>query len=72
MDYVFATEELRAHLAKMRATFPAQFGYNTEISMVPPERLQDVVASLLQRGYTDRDIRAIFGGNFPWVALEVW
>ena len=72
LDYVFDTGELKAYLAKMRATFPAEFGYDTDISMLPPEKVLDVVASLLRRGYAESDIRAILGGNFLRIAREVW
>jgi len=72
LDYVFDTGELKAYLAKMRATFPAEFGYDADISMLPPEKVVDVVASLLRRGYAESDIRAILGGNFLRIAREVW
>jgi membrane dipeptidase len=72
LDFVFDTAELEAHLKKMRATFPADLGYDAAISMVPPERLVDVVMCLLRRGYYQADLEAILGGNFLRVAHEAW
>ena len=72
LDYVFDNGELKTYLAKMRATFPTEFGYDTEIPMLPPENVLDVVASLLRRGYAESDIRSILGGKFLRIAREVW
>ena len=72
LDYVFDTAELEAYLEKMRGTFPAHLGYDATIAMVPPERLVDVVACLLRRGYLRPDLEAILGGNFLRVANEAW
>lgn len=72
LDYVFDNGELKTYLAKMRATFPAAFGYDTDIPMLPPENVLDVVASLLRRGYAESDIRSILGGKFLRIAREVW
>jgi len=38
----------------------------------PPERIEELVDALLQRGYSDDDIRGVLGGNFLRVATEVW
>lgn len=72
LDYVFDTEQLKVYVAKMREIFPAEFGYDTEICMLPPERSTDVVDSLLRRFYDEHDVQSILGGNFVRIASQVW
>jgi membrane dipeptidase len=35
-------------------------------------QLPELTAGLLDRGYSERDVRGILGGNFLRVASQVW
>jgi membrane dipeptidase len=72
LDYVFDRSEMDEYLVKHRHTFPPGLGYELGVQMVPPEQLTDIVACLLARGYGEKDLAAILGGNLMRVAREVW
>jgi membrane dipeptidase len=74
LDYVFDQDELGANLDQYPDVFPASGGYGdvAPIRFVSPTQLPEVTAGLLNRGYPERDIRGILGGNFRRVASEVW
>jgi membrane dipeptidase len=38
----------------------------------PPEKLGELIEALVQRGYSDDDVRGIMGQNFLRVARQVW
>ncbi len=50
-----APGESRFPFAKMCATFSAEPGYYTDLSVLPPETVFGVVVSLLQRGEAERE-----------------
>lgn len=74
LDYVFDQEELNAYLNENRDTFPAGFGYREFFPhlFASPAQLVEITDGLLDRGYSDDDVRVIMGGNFLRVASEVW
>lgn len=74
LDYVFDQEELNAFLRDHRDTFPAGFGYREFFphKFASPAQLPEVTEALIDRGYSDDDVRAIMGGNFYRVASHVW
>jgi membrane dipeptidase len=74
LDYVFDQEELNAFLRDNRDTFPAGFGYREFFphKFASPAQLPEVTEALIDRGYSDGDVRAIMGGNFYRVASHVW
>lgn len=72
LDYVFDQEELIRDLAEKRQTFPDPQAYAGVPKLVPPEALTEIVAGLLLRGYAERDIAMIVGGNWRRIAETVW
>jgi membrane dipeptidase len=72
LDYVFDRQELDEYVVKMRQMFPAGFGYEAGIRMVAPEQLASIVEALLTRGYSEKNLRAILGGNWMRVARQSW
>jgi membrane dipeptidase len=72
LDYMFDMTEVEDYLAKMKGKFPPGMGYASEIKMVEPERLTEIVLALLRRGYSDGDVAGILGGNWRRVAEQVW
>ena len=72
LDYVFDTRELEEHLEKMRGTFPPGLGYELGARFVPPEQLEEIVATLQGWGYSDDDLAALLGGNLLRLARHVW
>lgn len=65
------------HKAVQRAGAPDMYpaGYpppGAAGSYFGPEHLIEIVELLVRRGYGDRDIRAILGGNFLRIASQVW
>lgn len=74
LDYVFDQAELNRYLRENPELFPAGKGYTgwDHYGFVEPERLPDLTACLLGRGYEDDDVRRILGGNFLRVAESTW
>ncbi len=72
LDYVFDRAELAAFLAQMRDTFPDDESFRQPIKMLHPERIVEVAACLIERGYSAEDLAMILGGNWLRVAREVW
>lgn len=72
LDYVFDASELEEHLAQMKATFPPGLGYELGARFVPPEQIEEIVATLQGWGYRDEDLKALLGGNLLRLARTVW
>jgi membrane dipeptidase len=72
LDYAFDQEEVAQYVRANRYIFPPGSGYDSGLNMAPPEQMPEITEGLLKRGYAERDIRAILGGNFLRVAKQVW
>jgi membrane dipeptidase len=72
LDYVFDMAELEDYMHQMKDSFPPNLGYELGARFVPPEQLEDIVATLLGWGYRDADLQAILGGNLMRLARNVW
>lgn len=72
LDYVFDVAELDAYMAHMQSTFPPGLGYELGARFVPPEQIEEIVATLQGWGYRDEDLKALLGGNLLRLAREVW
>ena len=44
----------------------------TFFSGMPPEQIEEIVATLQGRGYRDEDLKALLGGNLLRLARTVW
>jgi len=72
LDYVFDTQELDDFVRDNPTLFPAEEGYTAGLRMIEPERIPEIVDTLLARGYTDEHLAMILGGNHLRVAEQVW
>ena len=72
LDYVFDGAELQAYMETMKSTFPPGLGYELGARFVPPEQLEEIVATLQGWGYRDDDLKALLGGNLLRLARMVW
>lgn len=72
IDYMINMAEVDEYLRKMKATFPAGFGYDNGIQFVEPERLTELVEQLIRKGYDEAALKGLLGGNWLRVAQRVW
>ena len=72
LDYVFDSAELDEYTRTMQHTFPPGLGYELGARFVPPEQIEEIVATLQGWGYADKDLKAILGGNLMRLARTVW
>lgn len=71
LDYAFDTEEVNAFVKAHPETYPPA-KYPNGIELAPPESYPRLAELLLARGFSSKDLEAIFGGNFLRVARQVW
>ena len=71
LDYAFDAENVDSVVAGNTKFWPNE-EYQTASLYLPPEQLPEIVETMVQRGFSDRDITAILGGNFLRVARAVW
>ena len=60
---------------QLRAGYKGSYGFRDKIDIEGvdhPKRMFDLTEGLIRRGYTDRDIEGILGGNFKRVLGEIW
>lgn len=72
LDYVVSGADLAANFASSSAFWPAGFGYGDDMRFAGPDRIADVAAALDRRGYDERSLGSILGGNLRRVAQAVW
>ena len=72
LDFVFDRQELDDDIRSRPDIFPPEKGYRTGVAMVEPERIPAIAEGLLNRGYTDEQVRAILFHNNFRVARQVW
>lgn len=72
LDYVFDVSELEEFVQKNPEKFPAALRKPGSYRQVEPERIPLIAEALVQKGYSDADVRAIMGGNNLRVARQVW
>jgi membrane dipeptidase len=71
LDYAFDQEEVQKFVAAHPESYPPD-KYPNGLAMMAPEQLPDVAEALLQKGYSEGDIRKIMGENHLRIAREVW
>ncbi len=73
VDVVVDKSELEGDFVGQSAgTFPDGLGYNETMTTAQPEQIAEITPGLLERGYSDEDVRKILGQNFLRVAHSVW
>ncbi len=72
LDYAFEAAGLDDLTSANPAYWPAA-EYDTKgAKFLPPEQMPEIVETMVARGFHDRDILGILGGNFMRVASQVW
>jgi membrane dipeptidase len=71
LDYAFDAENVDGLVEGNSRYWPKE-EYKTASRYLPPEQLQEIVETMLQRGFSDPEITGILGGNFLRVAKAVW
>jgi len=62
-------------LERLKASFKSSYGFRNNVDiegMDHPKKVFDLVEGLIRRGYDDRQIRAVIGGNFARVLAQIW
>ena len=74
LDYVFDVEEAVAYYRDHPERFPSSAGYSAEdqVAMIEPERLPDLVQTMIDHRYPEEAIRQIIGGNHLRIAETCW
>lgn len=73
LDYAFDAENVDGLLGANKTYWPETEGYGRwPTSYVPPKQLMEITETMVQRGFRDREILGVLGGNFMRVASEVW
>ena len=73
LDYAFDAENVDVLLDEHKAYWPENEDYGRwPTSFVPPKQLMEITETMVQRGFKDREILGVLGGNFMRVASEVW
>jgi membrane dipeptidase len=60
---------------RLRAGYKGSYGFREKIDVEGldhPKRMFDLTEGLIRRGYSDRDIEGILGGNFKRVLAQIW
>jgi membrane dipeptidase len=69
LDYVYDRKELEDYLASMKGKLPR---HPETISFVEPERIPQIAEALHRRGYDERAVAQIMGGNWFRIAEQIW
>jgi membrane dipeptidase len=72
LDYVFDMAELDGYLQSNPKLFPTDIRQPGGYTQVEPERFPVIADALLQRGYSEEDVKGIMGHNNLRVAGQVW
>jgi membrane dipeptidase len=60
---------------KLHASYKASYGFREKDDIDGfnhPQRTYDLAEGLIRRGYSDKDIEGILGGNFQRVLTQIW
>jgi membrane dipeptidase len=73
LDYAFDAGNVDDLVGANQKYWPASEGYGKHpTSYVPPKQLPEIAETMVKRGFRDREILGVLGGNFLRVASEVW
>ena len=60
---------------RLRAGYKGSYAFREKLDVEAldhPRRMYDLAEGLVRRGYSDRDIELVLGGNFARVQKELW
>ncbi len=69
-DYVYDHEEMQRYMKTVKS--PESGQYEKMSNFFQPEQLSELANLMVKSGYSDADIRGIFGENYLRVADQVW
>lgn len=72
VDFSFDTESITRRARSSASQYPRGGGYEKELAFVQPEQVEELANLLLRRGFGERDVEGILGGNWLRVAGQVW
>jgi membrane dipeptidase len=73
LDYAFDAGEVDDLVGANQAYWPRNEDYGRwPTSYVPPKQLLEITETMIRRGFRDREILGVLGGNFMRVASGVW
>jgi membrane dipeptidase len=72
LDHVFDLGGLEIEKAAMAETFPPGLGYEAPTRCLGPEDIPRIAAILRARGYDQRAVGAVMGGNWLRIARACW
>jgi membrane dipeptidase len=73
LDYVMHTEPLKAAVASSKGVYSKDGGYyNEEILFASAAVIPEIAEILLQKNYSEADVKGILGENWMRVFREVW
>lgn len=73
LDYAFDAGDVDGLVDANNVYWPRSEGYGRHpTSYVPPRQLREITETMVRRGFRDREILGVLGGNFMRVASAVW
>lgn len=73
LDYAFDAANVDDLVGDNGAYWPESAGYGKyPTSYVPPKQLREITETMVRRGFHDKEILGVLGGNFMRVASSVW
>jgi membrane dipeptidase len=73
---LYGYDDMPAELnQKLRAGYKGSYAFREKLDVEGldhPRRMYDLAEGLIRRGYSDRDIELVLGGNFARVLAELW
>lgn len=72
LDYVYDMEALLDFAQTQQEQYPQGGGYFDGVKQVTYDKLPQVTAVLLARGYSEREVQGILGENWLRVVAQVW
>ncbi|MEZ5833241.1 MAG: membrane dipeptidase [Dongiaceae bacterium] len=73
LDYAFDAGDVDEMVEANQAYWPPNEDYGRwPTSYVPPNQLREITETMVKRGFRDKEILGVLGGNFMRVASEVW
>jgi membrane dipeptidase len=72
LDYAFEVGGVEIALAEHPDYWPPNEYPGSSVGFVPPGQLKEITATMLERGFSEAEVRGILGENFLRVTSQVW